>query len=42
MFIEQIIAFELRGPGPFKTFTHTCTPSTGYFYSKTKMSKKNL
>ena len=34
MLIEQI--FELRGPG------HTCTPSTGYFHDKTKMSKENL
>ena len=47
MLIEQIIEFELRGPGPLKfkfnnTFTRTCTPTTGYFYEKTTISKENL
>ena len=47
MFIEQIIEFELRGPGALKfkfnnTFTRTCTPTTGCFYEKTKLSKENL
>ena len=41
MLIEQIIEFELSGPGPHKfkfniTFTRTCTPTTGYFYEKNK------
>ena len=40
MLIEQIIEFELRGPND--TFTRTCTPTTGYFYEKTKISKENL
>ena len=39
MLIEQIIEFELRGPGPPG---RTCTPTTGYFYDKTKISAKNL
>ena len=37
MLIEQIIKFELRGlglPG------HIYTPTTAYFYDKTKISKK--
>ena len=36
MLIEQIIKFELRAPG------RICTPATGYFYDKTKISKENL
>ena len=36
MLIEQIIDFELRGPGPLG---RTCTPKTGYFDDKTKISK---
>ena len=41
MLIEQIIKFELRGPGPPG---RTYTPQTGYFYDKTKYRylKKNL
>ena len=39
MLIKQITEFELRGPGPFG---RTCTPTTGYFYDKTKISKENL
>ena len=36
MLIEQIIEFELRGPGhPDRT----CTSTTGYFHDKTKISK---
>ena len=31
--IDQIIEFELRGPGPPG---RTCTPITGYFYDNTK------
>ena len=39
MLIEQIIEFELGGAGPPG---RTCTFTTGYFYDKTKISKKNL
>ena len=47
MLIEQIIEFELRGLGPLKfkfnnTFARTYTPTTGYFYEKTKISEENL
>ena len=39
MLIEQIIEFNLRGLGPLN---RTCTPTTGYFHVKTKISKENL
>ena len=39
MLIEQIIKFQLSGPGPP---CHTRTPTTGYFYDKTKISKEIL
>ena len=39
MLIEQIIEFELRGPGPTG---RTCTPTTGYFHDKPKISQENL
>ena len=39
MLIEQIIAFDLRGPGPLDG---TVTLTTGYFYDKAKTSKENL
>ena len=39
MFIEQIIEFELRGPGPKG---RRWNPKTGYFCDKTKSSKANL
>ena len=39
MFIEQIIEFELREPGPSG---RTCTPKTGYSHDKTKISKANI
>ena len=39
MLIEQIIELQLRGPGPPD---QTCTPITGYFHDKTKISKQNL
>ena len=39
MLIERIIELQLRGPGPP---WRTCTPITGYFHDKTKMSKENL
>ena len=39
MLVEQKIEFELRGTGPPG---RTCTPITGYFYGKTKVSKKIL
>ena len=39
MLIEQIIEFEFRGPGPLGRI---CTSTTGYFYDKTKISKKNI
>ena len=35
MLIILIIEFELRGPGPPGRI---CTPTTGYFYDKTKTS----
>ena len=35
MFIEQIIKFEFRGLVPLG---RVCTPATGYFYDKTKIS----
>ena len=39
MLIEQIIEFELRGPGPPG---RTCTSKISHFYGKTKISKENL
>ena len=39
MLIEQIVEFELRGPGPHG---RTCTPITGKLHDKTKISKENL
>ena len=43
--MEQIIEFQLKGPGPQPICDHktssTCTPKTGYFENKTKISKKN-
>ena len=39
MFIEQTIKFEFRGLVPLG---RVCTPATGYFYDKTKISKENL
>ena len=39
MLIEQIIEFELMGSGPP---CRACTSTAGYFYDKTKTSKKNL
>ena len=39
MLIEQIIEFELSGPGPPR---RTCTNTTGYFHDKTKIFKKNF
>ena len=39
MLIEQIIEFKLRGLGPLN---RTCTPTTGYFHVKRKISKENL
>ena len=39
MLIEQIIEFEMRGPGsPGRTWI----PKTGYFQDKTKISKANI
>ena len=38
MLIEQIIEHQLRGPG---SLGRTCTPTTGYFHDKTKISKEN-
>ena len=38
MLIEQIIELKLRGPRPSG---RKCTPITGYFYDKTKISKEN-
>ena len=39
MLIGQIIKFEWRGLGPHDRI---CTPATGYFYDKTKISKENF
>ena len=39
MLIEQVIKLKLRGQEPLN---RTCTPTTGYFHVKTKISKKNL
>ena len=39
MLIEQIIEFELRGPGPPG---RTCTSKISHFYGKAKISKENL
>ena len=39
MLIKEISEFQLKGPVPPH---RTCTPTTGYFYDKTKMSKKNF
>ena len=39
MLIEQIIEFKLRSLGPLD---RTCTPTTGYIYVRTKISKENL
>ena len=39
MFIEQTIKFGFRGLVPQGRI---CTPATGYFHDKTKISKKNL
>ena len=39
MLIEQVIEFKLRGLGPLN---RTCTPTTGYFHVKTKISKENF
>ena len=39
MLIEQIIEHHLRGPG---APGRICTPITGYFHDKTKVSKENL
>ena len=39
MLIEQIIELQLRGSG---LPDQTCTPITGYFHYKTKISKENL
>ena len=39
MLIEQIIEFELGGPGPPG---RTCTPTTDHFHDKTKISKEDL
>ena len=39
MLIEQVIEFQLRGPG---VPGRTCTPITGYFRGKTKISEEHL
>ena len=39
MLIEQIIEFQLRGPGPLG---RKCTPITSQLHDKTKISKENL
>ena len=39
MLIKQIIDLQLNGPG---SPGRTCTPITGYFRDKTKISKENL
>ena len=37
MLIEQIIEFQLKGPGPLG---RTCTPITGQLHDKTKILKE--
>ena len=37
MLIEQIFEFDLTGPG-LLSHRPTCTPTTGYFHDKTKIS----
>ena len=37
MLIEQIVEYQLRGPGPLGL---TCTSITGYFHNKAKISKE--
>ena len=39
MLIEQIIEFKLKG---LESLNRTCTPTTGNFHVKTKISKENL
>ena len=39
MLTDQTIKFELRGLGALGCI---CTPATGYFYDKTKVSNENL
>ena len=39
MLIKRIIGFQLRGPGPPG---RKCTPTTGYFHDKTKISLEYL
>ena len=39
MLIEQIIEFQLKGPGPFD---RACTPVTNKLHDYIKISKKNL
>ena len=39
MIIEQTIKLEFRGLVPLG---RVCTPATGYFYDKTKISTENL
>ena len=39
MLIEQIIKFELIGPGPPG---RTCNPKPSYFHDKIKISRANL
>ena len=41
MLIEQNFEFELRGPGS-PGHRPTCTPTSGYFYDKTKIYKQNF
>ena len=36
MLTEQVIEFKLRGLGPLD---RACSPTTGYFYVKTKIRK---
>ena len=38
MLVEQMIEFELREARPPN---RTCTPESGYFHNKTKISKAN-
>ena len=41
MLIEQIFEFDLTGPGLLSR-RPTCTPTTGYFHDKTKISSIGL
>ena len=42
MFIEEIIEFKFRAPGPLAVHIAYCIPTTRYFHYKTKSPRKIL